>query len=59
MADQVEVTKLIQFGAFGAPADSIAVTKLVMFAVLVPGDSVVDDTAERQGFCYGQEVSRG
>lgn len=61
MADQIEVTKLTQYVAEGPPADNIAVTKLVMFAVLVPGEdgSGGEDTSTRQGFCYGQRVRRG
>lgn len=59
MADQVEVTKLTEFVVFGPPADHIAVSKLVMFAVLVPGDDGSDETPMRQVHVYSQKIRRG
>jgi hypothetical protein len=58
MADQVEVLKLTQEAAIGPGADKVAVSKLVMFAILVPGDSG-PDTTNRQGHVYSRQIRRG
>jgi hypothetical protein len=57
MANQVEVAKLTQHTAIGPPADNIAVSKLVMFVLLVPGESG-PDTSNRQGHVHTQIIRR-
>lgn len=58
MADQIEVSKVNSFVALGPPANNIAVSKVVMFVVLVPGEDGSAETPSRQGFCYGQRLER-
>lgn len=53
---QVEVTKLNQHVAIGPPADTIAVPKLVMYVLMIPGDS--EDTSNRQGHVHTQIFRR-
>ena len=57
MADQIEVAKLNQLVAIGPPADEIAVAKLVMHVLLVPGDSG-PDTSNRHGHVHAQIIRR-
>ena len=54
---QVEVSKVTQFIALGPDSDEIAVTKLSMFVLLVPGDG--GDPPPRQAFTYAQKIRRG
>ena len=54
---QIEVTKLAQFNVIGAPADNIAVSKLAMFVLLVPGDGG-GETPSRQAHVYAQKLRR-
>lgn len=54
---QIETTKLVQYVALGAPEDNISVSKLVMYAVLVPGEGGTDDTP-RQGHVHTQILRR-
>lgn len=54
---QIEVGKLTQFNAIGAPAGHIAVSKLAMFALLVPGDDG-SEPASRQAHVYAQKITR-
>ena len=53
---QIEVPKLVQHAVIGPDADEIAVTKLVMFVILQPGDS--EDTSNRQGHVHTQILRR-
>lgn len=53
---QIETTKLNQLAVIGPDADEIAVTKLVMFVILQPGDS--EDTSNKQGHVHTQIFQR-
>jgi hypothetical protein len=55
---QIEVGKLTQFNVIGPPAGSISVTKLVMYALLVPGDGG-GEAPNRQAHVYSQKIRRG
>ncbi len=55
---QIEVGKLTQFNIIGPPADNIAVSKLVMFALLVPGDDGSSEAPARQAHVYSQKIRR-
>ena len=56
---QIEVPKVHAWVGYGPPADSIAVTKLHGWVLLIPGDDTGEgDTTTRQGFVYGQRVRR-
>jgi hypothetical protein len=57
MANQIEVPKLTQEIALGAPAGNISVTKLVMYVLLEPGDSGTD-SSNRQGHTHAQLIRR-
>jgi hypothetical protein len=57
MADQVEVTKLNQLVAIGPLTDNIAVSKLVMYVLLEPGDGG-EEVSTRQGHVHAQIVRR-
>lgn len=54
---QVEVTKVHGWVAYGPEPDVLTVTKVHGWVLLVPGDDT-GDTAVRQGFCYGQRITR-
>lgn len=54
---QIEVPKLTQHAIIGPDNDEIAVTKLVMFVILQPGDSGTD-TSNRQGHVHAQIIRR-
>lgn len=58
MADRIEVAKTTQFVAVGAPAGSIAVSKVVAFVLLVPGDGGGEDTPVRVSHIYAQKLRR-
>lgn len=56
MANQAEVTKLVQYVATGK--ENVAeVSKLVMYVLLEPGESG-PDTSNRQGHVYSRIVRR-
>lgn len=57
MANQIEVPKLVAFTAIGAGGDEEAVSKLVAYLVLVPGEIEPGDTT-RQGNVYAQIIRR-
>jgi hypothetical protein len=57
MADQVQVPKLTSYVMTRVPADNVSVTKLVMYAFAVPGDSG-PDTTNRQGHVHTQIIRR-
>lgn len=52
---QIEGYKLTQYAAIAPDSDEIAVHKLAMFVLLIPGDSG-PDTSNRQGHVYVQIV---
>lgn len=52
---QIETTKLVSYAALGPLADNVVVSKLVAYALLVPGDGG-DDGTGRQGHVYVQVV---
>jgi hypothetical protein len=53
---QIEVVKLNQYVETAPPDDEVAVSKLVMYALLMPGG---DDTVPTgQGHCYSQIIRR-
>lgn len=54
---QIEVTKLTQFNVIGPPAGNISVPKLVMYALLTPGDDG-SEPASRQAHVYSQKIVR-
>lgn len=56
MANQAEVPKLTAHPVIGPPADNIAVSKLVVFAVLVPSDG--EDTSNKQGHVHTHFIVR-
>ena len=58
MADQIEVSKLTEYTFYGPEAAEAAVSKLVMFAWLTPGEDESVEPSNRQGFCYGQRIRR-
>jgi hypothetical protein len=54
---QIQVTKLTQHVALGPPAGHIAIPKLVMHVIMVPGeDSGVAEP--RQAHVYAQKITR-
>jgi hypothetical protein len=55
---QIQVGKLAQFNVIGPPAGNISVTKLAMFALLVPGDDGSVVAASRQAHVYAQKIVR-
>jgi hypothetical protein len=57
MADQAEVTKAVAHVATGQVSDSAAVSKVVAYLILVPGDSG-PDTSNRQGHVHTQIIRR-
>lgn len=57
MADRIEVTKTIEFVAIGSPANSIAASKVVAFALLTPGDGGTE-TQTRVSHVYAQKLRR-
>ncbi len=52
---QIEVTKLNQFAVIGADEDEATVAKLVMYALLTPGDPT-GETPDRQAHVYAQVI---
>lgn len=57
MANQVEVTKAVANVVYGPVADSAASAKVVMYLILVPGESG-PDTSNRQGHVQSQIIRR-
>lgn len=57
MANQLEVAKANQYVAIGPPADSISVSKLTMYVLLIPGDGI-ETPPPRQAHVYSQKVRR-
>lgn len=57
MANQVEVTKSVAHVVTGSPADNVAVSKVVMYLILVPGESG-PDTSNKQGHVHTQIIRR-
>jgi hypothetical protein len=57
MADQAEVTKVVTHIATGQVSDSAAVSKAVMYLVLIPDDSG-PDTSNKQGHVQSQLIRR-
>lgn len=55
---QIEVGKLTQFNVIGPPAGNISVAKLVMYALLVPGDDGSGEATTRQAHVYAQKITR-
>lgn len=56
---QIEVSKLAQFSVIGPPAGNVTVSKTVMHALLIPGESESGDgTPTRQGYVYAQKIAR-
>lgn len=55
MANQAEVTKLNQYVLIGPPADTVTVSKLVMYVLLTPGAGGDDN---RQGHTHAQIITR-
>lgn len=56
---QIEVSKLTQFVTVGPDSDEIAVSKLAMFVLLVPGDPTGgEEAASRQVHVYSQKIRR-
>lgn len=57
MAAQIEVPKVTVHPAIGAKATDAAVSKLVVFVLLTPGDSGL--VTNRQAHVYSQIIRRG
>lgn len=57
MANQIEVPKLVAYTATGAGGGEQAVSKLVAYMVLVPGEIEPGDTT-RQGHIHAQVIRR-
>lgn len=57
MTTQVQVTK--EFGAvvIGPPAATAAVSKVVAYIIMVPGEDA-GGSSNRQGHVYGRQVER-
>lgn len=58
MADRIDVSKLTEFVALGAPANTVAVSKLVMFVILEPGDDGGAVSGARVSHVYAQKLRR-
>lgn len=56
---RIESSKITEFVTLGPPADSIAVPKMTMFLILVPGDDGSVEVAARQAHVYTQKIRRG
>lgn len=56
---RAETSKVTAYATLGPPADVAVVSKVVAFAILVPGDDGIEPPPERQSFCYGQRIRRG
>lgn len=53
---QIEVPKLVAYAAVGTPADNIAVSKVVAYMILIPGEA--EDDSNRQGHVHTQIIKR-
>lgn len=56
MADQAEVSKLVEGVGIGPLADRAVTSKLVMYVLAVPSDA--GDDSNRQGHVYSRIIRR-
>lgn len=54
---QIQIPKLNSYTALGPEADSVAITKLNMYVLLVPGDDG-GEVQVRQAHVYAQKIRR-
>lgn len=55
---RAEVTKLVQHAALGPPSNVAAVSKLVMYVLLVPGLDAGETAPNRQSQVFVQKITR-